>query len=325
MRADAAPGEVRCTVCNGIGSAPLLSKAHDGRGPGPIFLRKCLECEVVFLKSWSEGFEPRLYDYYMGRASADKTDIYSSITEARYEELLASFDRLAPGKKALDVGCGQGQFVDVALRRGWDVLGIELSEPAVAICKKFGLPVEKMDLFSTALEAGSFSLLTLFEVVEHVPYPSKFLRRAEELLRPGGLLYLTTPNFDSLDRRLAGSSWHAIHREHLTYFTPKTMEGLISTNTRLALEYLRTRNMSVSALGSLLKGRAPEPKSSGSFVSDASDVPEGSSLRDVERGEDLRERIESSAVLRALKSIANRALDGFGLGADMAVLCRKRA
>jgi 2-polyprenyl-3-methyl-5-hydroxy-6-metoxy-1,4-benzoquinol methylase len=316
---EAPSGEKRCIVCGSIQSELFLIKTHDGRGPGPISLLKCDVCKVVFLGSWSEAYDSHLYDYYNKRKSVNKVDIYSPITEIRYKELLAFFRGISPGNRMLDVGCGQGHFVDVALRGGWDVLGIELSKPAVAICQKFGLPVERIDFFSTTLEEGSFDFLTMFEVIEHVSSPSKFAQRAEKLLRPGGVLYLTTPNFDSLDRRLLGASWHVIHREHLTYFTPETMRGLISTSSNLSIEYLQTRNLSLSALGSLLRGRTRELESPGPVVE------ESASMYDADKGEVMRSRIESSRILKELKSITNKVLNSVALGADMSVLCRKPA
>jgi 2-polyprenyl-3-methyl-5-hydroxy-6-metoxy-1,4-benzoquinol methylase len=236
----------------------------------------------------------------------DKNDLYDPITESRYQRLLDSFKEIAPGTRVLDVACGEGHFVDAAIRAGWDASGIDLSKSAVAICQRFGLPVRNLDFFSSALRAASLDLITMFELIEHVSVPSRFPSRAEELLKPGGLLYLTTPNFASLDRKLLGADWHPVHREHLVYFTPRTLEKLIRTRTSFEILYIRTRNLSIAALRRLVFGTRHEPETT---------------LRTKEQM--LRSSIESSGPLRVLKSLLNTGLDSLGWGSAMVALCRK--
>ena len=73
-------------------------------------------------------------------------------------------------------------------------------------------------------------MVTLIEVIEHVTDPLRLLRAAATFLRPGGMLYLTTPNFNSLSRHLLGASWSAIHpREHRSYFTVGLLGSLLKT------------------------------------------------------------------------------------------------
>ncbi len=295
-----------CIACGNLVSEIILRKAHDGRGKGPIFLRKCNACATVFLDSCPDGFIPGLYEYYTARIGIDKNDLYDPITESRYQRLLASFKKMAPGTRVLDVGCGEGHFVDAALRAGWDASGIDLSGSAVAICQRYGLPVKQVDFFSPGIRPASLDLLTMFELIEHVSAPSRFVIRAEELLGPGGLLYLTTPNFASLDRKLLGADWHPINREHLVYFTPPTLKKLISTHTKFEVLYIRTRNLSIAALRRLVFGTRHEPETA---------------LRTKEQM--LRSSIEFSRPLRVLKSLLNTGLDSLGWGSAMVALCRK--
>ena len=134
--------------------------------------------------------------------------------------------------------------MDAAMELGYDIAGIELSQSAVDIAQKFNLPVKRMDFFSTEIQSSSFDIITMFEVIEHLPMPVSFLQRAEGVLKPGGLIYLTTPNYNSLDRRVFVKHWNVFHREHLTYFAPATLAKTITDKTGLEVLHVETRNIS---------------------------------------------------------------------------------
>ena len=75
---------------------------------------------------------------------------------------------------------------------------------------------------------GSFDVVTSFEVIEHVMDPGDELRRMHQVLRPGGLLYLTTPNYRCVGHWMAGADWSVVnYPEHLSLFTPRTMKRLL--------------------------------------------------------------------------------------------------
>ncbi|HEY9693647.1 MAG TPA: class I SAM-dependent methyltransferase [Oculatellaceae cyanobacterium] len=310
--------QVSCIVCGRLNSNYLLSKANDGRGQGEISLYKCPACETVFLGGWKDEFIEELYDYYATQIGSEKSKIYNPINDLRYEKILTQFQRLINGKKVLDVGCGKGQFVDFLSKKGWDVTGIELSDSAVTLCQQFNLPVKKLDFFDASLAPESFDLVTMSEVIEHVPMPAQFITRAEELLKPGGLLYLTTPNFASLDRRILAEEWDAIHREHLTYFSPKTIAKMIKSSSNLEIVSISTKNISPNAirrwLPSISKAKAATVKEESNTQSSHNSGAEKQALR---------RKVESSPILTAVKNSINQLLDLFDAGSSMTVVCRK--
>jgi SAM-dependent methyltransferase len=135
-----------------------------------------------------------------------------------------------PGR-LLDVGCAAGFFMKVAEERGWEVNGVELSaEIAQHAVNRFGFKGIHVGTLDTAPHAkGSFDLVTMWDVVEHVPDPRALLARARELLKPGGALVLETQNVDSSFARLLGPRWqHYKHDEHLYHFSPPTMRRLLA-------------------------------------------------------------------------------------------------
>jgi 2-polyprenyl-3-methyl-5-hydroxy-6-metoxy-1,4-benzoquinol methylase len=220
-----------------------------------------------------------------------------------------------PGRNVLDDGCGKGDFVAAAMQAGWHPVGIDLSPEAIAVARQFGLPASNTDFLSREIETGSFDLVTLFEVIEHVDDPGSFLARAAEVVKPGGLVYLTTPNFASLDRRILGGEWHAIHREHVTYFTPGTLAQLAERTSPLKLCKLETKNLSDSLV------RKFDPRNWLTRGAHPMKSPiDGPSPGDAGN---LRTKIESSFLLRATRDTLNAGLSATRLGESMVALFRR--
>ena len=302
---------IKCTACKDSENIIVFRKDS-------LSLRQCLKCGTVFLGGYSNEFLPELYAYYDKYANLGKEEAFDPITGARCQDLLSWFSRFGIGREVLDVGCGLGQFVEVANRSGWIAEGLELSRGAVNFARRQGLAVQELDFLSSAIKPNSYDLVTLFEVIEHVPNPAAFLRRAEEIVRPGGLVYLTTPNFASADRRLLGRGWKILHREHLTYFTPRTLRALVKKTSRFEILHLETRNVSMAALRALGFGLFPclIP------VGDSHDELEVD--RDAERRMyDLRRCVDSSAFLGLGKRFVNGFLNMTGLGVSMVMLLRR--
>lgn len=309
--------ETICILCGSFRSDFVMKKLEQGTSES-IILQKCLFCNLVYQASWKLAYSSEDYHYYSDRISKTKDELYCPITESRYIDLLNFFKKHCNENKLLDFGCGEGHFIDVALKNGWDVSGIELSDPAVTICQNFELPVRKLDLFSSELKPNSYDIITMFEILEHLSQPGKAIARLEELLKPGGLLYLTTPNFASLDRKILGIQGDIICRGHLSYFTPKTLKFLIDEYSALNNIYIKSKNMSVSALRSLftLKNNTLQKRT----VS----TPEDPGLKISELEPLLRQKIELSRLMKLGKLALNQGLSSLGWGATLISLMSKK-
>lgn len=139
-----------------------------------------------------------------------------------------------PGRM-LDIGCGPGDFLKVGQDLDWQCLGIEPSQVAVAHARQRGLEVIE-GFFSpeTAGDLGKFDFIHLSEVLEHVAEPKQLLILAEQLLTPGGVLCVSTPNdFNPLQgavlENFDSPSWWVVPDHHLNYFTFESLGSLIET------------------------------------------------------------------------------------------------
>ncbi|MBA3533115.1 MAG: class I SAM-dependent methyltransferase [Ardenticatenales bacterium] len=132
--------------------------------------------------------------------------------------------------RALDVGCATGLFLEALRSEGWQVQGVELNERAATFARE----QLKLDVFCGTLEdaplvKGSFDVITLWHVLEHLPEPAAALSRLYDLLAPGGTLVLTVPNAAGWDARLWGPWWAGWDApRHLYHFTPHTLEHLLN-------------------------------------------------------------------------------------------------
>ncbi|MEI6807729.1 MAG: class I SAM-dependent methyltransferase, partial [bacterium] len=130
----------------------------------------------------------------------------------------------------LDIGCGAGQFLNFAKKQGWQELaGIEpVSEIARMARALTHSQIHEVDLHDTGLPSEHFAAIASWDVIEHLPRPRQAITEMWRILRPGGLLILSTPNLDGAALRfLQGKSQQVMPPEHLIYYARATMSRLI--------------------------------------------------------------------------------------------------
>jgi 2-polyprenyl-3-methyl-5-hydroxy-6-metoxy-1,4-benzoquinol methylase len=172
----------------------------------------------------------------------------SEITIKRYKELANKFESFRINNKWLDVGCGNGHMLSEAKKLNWEVYGTEFTDRAVEICSSKGISMNQGALNTSNYKKGQFDIITFIEVIEHINSPNKELSDFHYLLRKGGLLYITTPNFNSISRNLLKENWSIIeYPEHLCYYTAKTLHDALVRNGFEKLE-LKTTGLSVSRI-----------------------------------------------------------------------------
>jgi SAM-dependent methyltransferase len=131
--------------------------------------------------------------------------------------------------RILDVGCATGVFLNEMRHRGWETYGVEPGEVAATYAvQRFGLRVFPGELGEAEYPDGSFDVITMWDVLEHVFDPMALLSDANRLLTEGGLLVLSFPNLGSIDVRLFGSCWAGWDvPRHLYAFPRKTFKLML--------------------------------------------------------------------------------------------------
>lgn len=192
---------------------------------GPIV--RCQHCGMVYIN-------PR-------PNRSDVLDNYEEVVDELYvlerEGRVLTFQRhLRPmeqivgppnGKRLLDVGCHIGVFVDVAQQREWDAWGVEPSRWATTQAQAQGLKVVNGTLATTSFEDASFDVITLWDVIEHVPDPKAELRQVHRLLKQDGAVVIHTIDIASPFARIMGHRWPWLMEMHLYYFSPHTLRRML--------------------------------------------------------------------------------------------------
>src|SRR5262249_55429731 len=156
----------------------------------------CQACGVIFTIDQANSAEvSELYEHYYDRADFQLPGAAS-----------ASLDRLVDSLKScrgtgrwLDIGYGEGGLLRIAQRRGWTCFGTEISPVALEFGALQGWVVAADPIADPRFPVQGFDVISMIELLEHVPDPDQVLKTAACLLRPGGVLYLTTPNADSVN------------------------------------------------------------------------------------------------------------------------------
>ncbi len=177
-----------CFVCGGRRQKRYFSAA------GSDFWR-CRDCGVVRMAPIPEPAGPG--EDYRGFDLATYQRFMETFRVPQYERDVALLRRHGASGRLLDVGCGMGEFLDVAARNGFEVTGIEPSPTASAIAGRRH-PVLKGELLGLDLGGRRFDTLTLWSVLEHVPDPAEALSGIVRLLEPGGILGLRVPDVRGL-------------------------------------------------------------------------------------------------------------------------------
>lgn len=191
--------------------------------------------------------------------------------ESRLELLMCSLGRNVSGKRLLEVGCGGGLLLRVAQRLGWDVYGTEISPSCCELLREWlSERLWQGELPSAPFPLDSFDLIIFMEVLEHLQDPLGYLHAAYRLLRSGGMLYLSTPNYQGLSRSLLGHRWHVIGDEHLNYFNPSSLE-LIVRRAGFKVASVRTTGLDLVANRIVRLATASDTKESTHNMSRRSD------------------------------------------------------
>lgn len=222
--------EHRCPVCRSTDTrlfldddtetldASIVGSSRTAITHGRI--RRCVDCGFGFREARSSP--PEMAEIYR------KMDVrvYESetagriATAVRHLGIVKRFAATSVGTM-LDAGCASGYFLREARRAGWSVAGVEPSETLYA--KAVETLGADADIRCSILEhanfpAASFDVITLWDVLEHVPDPANFMSLCAQLLKPGGSLFVNVPDLDSVQARLLGKRWPLLLAEHLNYF-----------------------------------------------------------------------------------------------------------
>lgn len=151
------------------------------------------------------------------------------------------------GGRALDLGCGSGAYLLLLKNIGWEVIGVDIGNNAAEEVKEASIPVLIGQLKSLPLERGSFHVITLWHVLEHLHYPLQTLQELSHLLTDNGSLFIEVPNSASIVTKVFRSNWFAWDLpRHLYHFSPMSLSRLLK---KAGFKELKIRYLSKNTVG----------------------------------------------------------------------------
>jgi len=220
MRVASAPPA--CLLCGAAGTARFLFRLAR-----PVF--RC-SCGLVYAPQAPSTTSAGAYaeGYYHGQVYADYVGDRPAI-HRNAARSLGELEQAVAGRRLLDIGCAHGFFLEAARARGWSVRGIEVSEYASEYARReLDLAVDTGSIVTPPADLGTFDVVTLWDVIEHLERPDLALASVREHMDARGRIVITTGDYQSLLRRLTGRRWRLFSDPtHLFFFDERTLSRLL--------------------------------------------------------------------------------------------------
>jgi len=256
---------VPCNLCGGEETFHLFSGLERRFGLGGSFnVVQCQGCGLVYLNPRPTGRELRRYypadryfayrkvvgqhgfvrsirlglkrvvlaeykGYPHGQAPPGFPLPGTSLVTAPLRNLFQGLPEYVEGGKLLDVGCGSGNYLCSLRELGWDVYGVEIDDGAASYARdQFGLKVSSGTLEEAGFPDAFFHVVTMRQVLEHLPDPFRTAMEAYRVLEDPGTLIVEVPNFESFQAALFQDKWfHLDLPRHLYHFSPRTLRTML--------------------------------------------------------------------------------------------------
>lgn len=210
---------LHCIVCGHDELIPLdrYKSAH---------LSKCLNCNLVFSTT-----KPTTEEIELLQKNIKSKDRITKDAYKRYSYILDRFENFRKNNRLLDLDCDHGEFLEMAKERGWKVFGTSDTEESFTACSEKGLDMYLGSLNLEHFEENYFDVICARNILEHIIDPNKELSKINTILRKGGVLYVTTPNFNSYLRYRLKEKYSIIsYPLRLVYYTRKSFKRLFKQN-----------------------------------------------------------------------------------------------
>lgn len=233
---------MECKICNSQDAKVIfVSQNVHGRhilSNDKFNICQCSECGIIFPETlvnseyYSKYYPKDYYENDIKNGFVNWLLILFSKIVIRFKEFDIVKDSGFKGCgniKILDIGCGSGEFLSNINPTRFEKYGVEINPEGVRKCKEKKLNVFAAQLKDAKFEPGSFDVITMWHVLEHLDNPRDLLREAHRVLKSRGILIIATPNTDSLGFKYGIKNWfHLDSPRHLILYNRKA--------TRLLLE-----------------------------------------------------------------------------------------
>jgi SAM-dependent methyltransferase len=228
----------RCPLCGEAGiphwAFNMVTNADFNKGFDPVRLWLfCKSCRHLFASAYPDDLDNVLYSSENEQYATPKVQLLSY-----FGSIVSRLKESSPGKRFMEIGVGAGEMISVANEYGLNVTGFEIRPVhADRVSNTFGVPVICED-FLKHRSSDQYDIICMGDVLEHMPDPVGAIEKAGEVISKGGLLWISTPNFES--------SFSVIMKdrdpmkrvcEHLNYFSMDSLRKLLNRFDFSVIDY----------------------------------------------------------------------------------------
>ncbi|MEW6347569.1 MAG: class I SAM-dependent methyltransferase [Thermodesulfobacteriota bacterium] len=228
--------QVPCDLCGGDDHALVLVKE------GFRHVR-CRACGLVFVNPRQAGHLETQRESGTGTMG---DEVLSSSQKRRLHRELELYRPYRKLNRIIEIGAGRGWLLGEASAAGWETWAVEVNSQALAHLGTRGIfRVIPESADSVQAPEAHFDVVRMWDVIEHLESPRKVMERMFRLLRPGGLLRISTTNFRSLSRWVNGPDWVYLNgADHIVLFEPRTVRQLLEICGFISVR-IRTRSFNL--------------------------------------------------------------------------------
>lgn len=210
---------ITCNLCGSDKTGKFLDCSD-------FYFVQCRNCGLVYqdpqpeFTDLQQRYRKNYFDYEISNEKNFFNLMQLGLVDIDFDRLTVDFEN----RNFLDIGCATGMLLEYMQSKGWQPKGVDICrESAEYGIRKRGLDIFIGPLQAAGYEENSFSVVHFSHLIEHVPDPAALLREVSRILRPGGIIIVTTPNAGGFQARLLGRHWRSAIADHLFLFTKRTL------------------------------------------------------------------------------------------------------
>jgi len=244
----------KCKICDSKDIEHIFfSKETHGKsmkkGEETFDILKCNKCECLFisnLKIDSEYYK-KYYNigYYRNKRSRSILNfleklLFNYSVKRKEKIILNFFEDKIKRLKILDIGCGNGDFLEKLDNKYFDKNGVEINSEGIKLCKKRGINIINKEITKFNFKNEKFDVVTMWHVLEHVNNPIETLKKIKKILTDDGIFIFQVPNTNSLGFKFGKQNWfHLDSPRHLILYNSTCINELFK---RTGFKLIKTKN-----------------------------------------------------------------------------------